>query len=165
MYHEEILLYEHPEHQGGELGVVGEQIPQLLGEAQDELLYRDLREYILCQVEGHFFHAAAHAGGAKAAPFAGERDGEALFAIIAFEPHKTVRQDAAPDVSLKLLLYVAWEGLMLRESREGVEGGLNRLVEEGRLWITGLVFVCWSVRAGGDHGGGSSQCWCHWAAY
>jgi len=115
--------HEHPEHRGGELWVVGEQIPQLFGVAQHELADWDLGEHILRQVEGHLVHSASHARRTETSAFTGKGDGVALLTLGAGESHEAVSQDAAPDVSRELLLYVAREGIVIREGVEGVEGG------------------------------------------
>jgi len=150
--------HEGAEHLARELRVVGAAVAERVRKREHPLPDRNLGQNAVGEMRGGISHATAAAGGAEAAPFAGEGHEAVAATVVAAQAQKTVGEDAAAQEGAEFLLDEAGHGMPAfgRPGQEAPELLANRPVEEGLLGAVGGVART-RVRTGERVVGGSDR--------
>jgi hypothetical protein len=129
---------EDPEDGACDVRVVMQEGTQALGEREDPLPRRKMRQHVIREVRGEFRHAARVAGGADSSALARERDQALVTTVLAASPGEPVGEDAAPQVGSEVLLdpprNTVAQGIGFRRAgEEGLEMMLDDRVERRGL--------------------------------
>jgi hypothetical protein len=133
----------HAQHGAAQGMIPGQTVAQAIGERQDPLTYRHVREHLLDECSGVFGHAAPATARAEATALA--REGQKAFegAVGAPKPRETVGEHAAGEEVSELLLDEAGQAVSVTALPGFSEEGLEVLANDGMqgrvLGVAGLI--------------------------
>jgi hypothetical protein len=117
----------HLQHRRDQLGLPGQQHAQRDRQRQHPLPYRHVGDDVIDQVRRGLRHAPRAARRTEPAALAAEREQLVVAAIAAAQPKQAMRQDAAPEEGVELIL---------DEPRQlGPSTGLGMRDETGRVLL------------------------------
>ncbi len=132
---------ERAEYLTRESRVVGAAVAERVGQRENPLPNRHLRQHPIDQVRCGIRHAASATRWTEPTALAREGDQSIVPAVVAVEAQEAMRQDSAAQERAQLLLDEAGRGLLSasRLCEEGLEVLAYDLVEQGSLGLVALV--------------------------
>ncbi len=139
----------HLQHRGDEFGLRGQQQAQRDRQRQDPLAHRHVRDDVIDQVRRGLRHPARATRRAEPAALAAEGQQFVVTALAASQPQEAVRQDAALEEGVELVLDESGQRRSCAGLGVGDEAGrvlLHQAVQRGLLGAVALVVDRGAIR-------------------